>query len=353
MLTPRLFVVPLLCAGTVIAQEPRATPLPPAELTRRVTKAMDSLAQAGEFSGVVTIVRGDDVIVQRAWGLADREHGIPNDVHTAFNIGSINKAFTGIAIRQLAAAGKLHLDSVLARYWPDYPNPSAAQQVTIRQLLTHRSGIGGDIFTAPPGKRRADLRHNRDFVPLIASAVEFPPGTQQRYSNAGYVILGELVSRLSGEDYYDYVKRHIYDVAGMRSTAHHAVDALPPNVARGYSRSDDGQLRPNTELLPGRGSAAGGGYSTAADLIAFLRALRESRIPSGPPAGLGIGGGAPGLNAAIEGGLPGGYDLVVLANLDPPAAQRAARLIRGMLGATDGPMRTPRPGAGAPPDFPR
>ena len=88
-------------------------------------------------------------------------------------------------------------------------------------------------------------------------------------------------------------------------------------------------MRPNTDILPGKGSSAGGGYSTAHDLLRLLNALRAHRIPQAPEAGMiGIAGGAPGLNAAMEGDLRGGYDVIVLANLDPPAAERVARLIR-------------------------
>jgi hypothetical protein len=121
----------------------------------------------------------------------------------------------------------------------------------------------------------------------------------------------------------------------MTRAGHYAVDALPPATARGYTYFDGtdrgDRLRPNTAFLPGRGSAAGGGYATAHDLVRFLQALRAQRIEAGIPAGIGAGGGAPGLNAAVEGGLPGGYDLVVLANLDPPAAEAVARQVRQWL----------------------
>jgi hypothetical protein len=89
----------------------------------------------------------------------------------------------------------------------------------------------------------------------------------------------------------------------------------------------------NRDLLPGKGSSAGGGYSTAHDLLRLINALRENKIPAGPPSGVGLAGGAPGLNAAVEGDLPGGYDVIVLANLDPPAAERVSRFIRTALGA--------------------
>jgi len=305
-------------------------------------KTIDSIVTAGEFSGVVLVAKDGVPIVERAYGFADREARIPNTIETAFNLGSINKFFTQIAIRQLATAGKLDIDSSLARAWPDYPNQDVARRVTIRQLLQHRSGVGGNIFGAPPGKMRGDIRRLADYLPLFVNEpLQFEPGTNQRYSNAGYIILGLLIERLSGDDYYNYVRSHIYQPAGMTRSGSWTVDSLPPNTARGYTRGAQDApaatpLGPNTTLLPGRGSSAGGGYSTAHDLLRLINALRANKIPGGPPAGgVGIAGGAPGLNAALEGDLPGAYDLIVLANLDPPAAERVARLVRGWLAPND------------------
>ena len=325
-------MTPSLCAialASLLAQNP---------------KTLDSLITAGEFSGVVLIAKDGAPVFERAYGFADREARIPNTIETAFNLGSINKFFTQIAIRQLANAGKLDVDSSLARAWPDYPNQDVARRVTIRQLLQHRSGVGGNIFGAPPGKTRGDIRRLADYLPLFVNEpLLFEPGTNQRYSNAGYIVLGLLIERLSGEDYYDYVRRHIYEPAGMSRTASWTVDSLPPNTAFGYTRGGGAQDAPpstplgrNSTLLPGRGSSAGGGYSTAHDLLRLINALRANKIPGGPSAGaVGIAGGAPGLNAAMEGDLPGGYDVIVLANLDPPAAERVARSVRGLLGARD------------------
>jgi len=329
----------LLTASALSAQTNNPAPLPEAVLVSRLESTVDSLARADQFSGVVLLTRQGAPVFQRAWGMADREAHRPNNMETAFNLGSINKVFTATAIRQLAAAGRLELDSLLGKYWPDYPNAAVASQVTIRELLNHRSGIGGNIFDAPPGGTRHDVRSNRDYLPLFVNEpLQFPPGTRQAYSNAGYVVLGLLVERLSGEDYYLYVDRHIYQPAGMTHTAAYEVDSLPPNTAIGYTRGEDdppptAPLRRNTDLLPGRGSAAGGGYSTAGDLALFLQALRAGKIPAGPPAGIGVAGGTVGVNSVVEGGLPGGYDLIVLTNLDPPAAERVARLVRGWLGS--------------------
>ena len=290
--------------------------------------SVDSLAKNGDFSGVVLVARGGVPQFERAYGMADREASRPNNLETAFNVGSINKFFTAISIRQLAAAGKLDLDSSLARAWPDYPNQDVAKRVTIRQILDHRSGIGGNIFGAPPGKTRHDVLTLNDYFQLFKDLpLQFEPGSRQQYSNAGYIVLGLLIERLSGTSYYDYVQRRIFTPAGMTRTASWRVDSLPPNTATGYTA--EGR---NTDLLPGRGSSAGGGYSTTHDLLRLLNALREHKIENAPEAGMvGIAGGAPGLNAVMEGDLAGGYDVVVMANLSPPAAERVGRLIRDAL----------------------
>lgn len=312
----------------------QASPLPEAELIKRIAATADSLAGLDEFSGVVLLAKDGKPVFEKAYGFADREAKKPNTIETAFNIGSINKLFTQIAIRQLAAQGKLDLDSTLAKYWPDYPNADVARKVTIRQIMQMRSGIGGDIFAAPPGKTRHAIRHNRDYLQLFVDRpLNFEPGSRQQYSNAGYIVLGMLVERLSGVDYYRYVAQSVYGPAAMKRTGHWPVDSLPPNTAIGYTR-EDGVLERNTRLLPGRGSAAGGGYTTAHDLLRLMNALRQ-KIIANAPAGAAIAGGAGGLNGVLEGNMPGGYDLIVLANLDPPAAERVSRIVRGWLGSDD------------------
>jgi CubicO group peptidase (beta-lactamase class C family) len=287
--------------------------------------SVDSLAKTGDFSGVVLVARGGVPQFERAYGMADREAGRANDLETAFNLGSINKFFTAIAIRQLAAAGKLNLDSSLARVWADYPNRDVAKRVTIRQILEHRSGIQGNIFGAPSGRTRHDVLTLNDYFQLFKDQpLAFEPGTQQQYSNAGYIVLGLLVERLSGVSYYDYVRTHIFVPAGMTRTASWKVDSLPANTAIGYT--NEGR---NTDLLPGRGSSAGGGYSTAHDLLRLLTALREHKIANAPEAGMvGVAGGAPGINAALEMGLRGGYTVIALSNYDPPSATDVSQQIR-------------------------
>ncbi len=349
-LTP-VFAVTALLGTSLAAQAP---PLQQDQLVTRLGATLDSLTRVGQFSGVVQLNRAGAAVFAQAYGMADRATSRKNNVETEFNVGSINKVFTATAVRQLAAAGKLDLDSTLGYYWPDYPTPSA-RSATIRQLLQHQAGLGGNIFDPPPGGTRNDIKHNNDYLVLFASAPQaFAPGTSRSYCNACYVVLGMLIERVSGEDYYAYIDQHIYAPAGMRHTGSYRVDSLPTNTAIGYTTGEEDApagtpLHANSAELPGRGSAAGGGYSTTGDLLLFLEALKAGRVPNGPPSGIGIAGGSGGLNAVLEGGLPGGYDLAVVSNLDPPSAERIADLVRGWLGgASDrrGPGAGPRPGPG-------
>src|SRR5262249_17725764 len=157
-------------------------------------------------------------------------------------------------------------DDVIAKHIPDYPNKDLASKVTIRHLLTHTGGTG-DIFSPEFTKNRLNLREHSDYINLFGSrALLFPPGSRYQYSNYGFVLLGRIMEIVSGMSYYDYVRSHVYEPAGMKST-----DSLPetvdiPNRSTGYLRSN-GMWVSNADTLPWRGMAAGGGYSTVGDLL--------------------------------------------------------------------------------------
>jgi CubicO group peptidase (beta-lactamase class C family) len=336
-----------------------------AEALSAIERELDRRVAADRFSGVVLISQPKAALYLKAWGLASREFVASNRTDTKFNLGSINKIFTKTAIAQLLEKGKLALDDTLGRLLPDYPNKDAAAKVTVRQLLAMRSGIG-DFFGPKFEKTPKDaFRRNADFLPMFAAEpLAFEPGSQERYSNGGYVVLGEIVGRVSGLDYYEYVRRNIFGPAGMASSDSYEADAVVTNLAEGYTRNGDESdhsgepLRKNIYTRPSRGSAAGGGYSTAEDLLRFVETLRSYKLLSAPysewmlggpepaagaqapprkrgPGGMGIAGGAPGINAALEFG--GGPEpvIIVLANLDPPAAVDAAKMIRRTLAAIE------------------
>jgi D-alanyl-D-alanine carboxypeptidase len=319
-----------------------------AQLVETLDKHLSQAVAADEFSGTVLVAKKDSPLFQKAYGLASKEYNVPNRVDTKFNLGSINKIFTQIAIGQLVEQGKLSFDDKLGRHLPDYPNRDAAEKVTIRQMLDMKSGIGdffGPEFEATPKNR---LRTVKDFLALFANkALQFEPGTNQRYSNGGYIVLGAIVEKVSGQDYYDYVREHIFKPADLQNTDWYEADIVTANLASGYTTegSAKGARRNNFYSRPAKGSPAGGGYSTAPDLMKFVAALREGKLrvpdfrnqqsPGQAPArfrGLGIAGGAPGINAALEADEDRGYTIIVMSNYDPPSAERVARQIRGWIG---------------------
>jgi D-alanyl-D-alanine carboxypeptidase len=324
----------LIGAGQLAAQ-----PAPVADST--LYRKIDSLVAATPgFSGVVAIGRSGAVAHLAAAGTA-RTGGSRPTAETAFNLGSITKLLTQIVVRQLATEQQWSLDTALAGVWPSYPNAAVAKAITIRQLLQHKSGVTGNIF-AGDAAARGKLRELRDFLPLfVNNPLEFTPGTRESYSNAGYVLLGLLIEERTKRRYADVLVERIYRPVGMTRSSHYARDSLPLFAAIGMTTRDGngavvpGAARANAATLPGRGSSAGGSYASASDLVRLVQALRERKLKDAPPAGIGIAGGSPGVNAIIEGDLPGGRDLVVLANVDPPAAERMARAIRALLGAAN------------------
>jgi CubicO group peptidase (beta-lactamase class C family) len=272
---------------------------------------------------------------------------------------------TSVAIAQLVQAGKLRYTDTLAKILPDYPNREAASRVTLAQILTHTAGLG-DFFTEEFMAHKERYRALADYVSLFANQpLRFEPGTSWAYSNGGFLLLGLIVQKASGQDYYDYVKEHIYDPAGMTSSGSTPKDRFPPEMAVGYTRQGgpDGSLQSNYETLPWRGSSAGGGESTVGDLLRFATALRGYKLlnrdltdlvttgkvnpdPEDPESRyaygfedrrdggrrtIGHGGGAPGMNGMLQIYWDEGYTVVVLANLDPPAAQQVAEYIRTRL----------------------
>jgi D-alanyl-D-alanine carboxypeptidase len=319
------------------------------------------MSSSDEFSGVVMVAKDGMPIFQKPYGLASKEFNIPNRIDTKFNLGSINKFFTKVAIGQLMQQGKVRLEDTLGKFLPDYPNPEARRKVSVEHLVNMTSGIGdffNERFDTSPKDR---FRTNRDYLPMFDSLpLLFGPGSQRRYSNGGYAVLGAIIEAVSGQSYYDYVRQHVFEPAGMTNTDSYEADMPVANLAEGYTRSEEnktGPWRTNIYTRPARGSSAGGGYSTAEDLLKFTVALQKnvllssaytgwqltgnrpdttkaqstSATKTGPSAGIGIAGGAPGINAGIEADFAHGYTIIVLGNYDPPNAERVAKLARGWL----------------------
>lgn len=304
-----------------------------AELITTVKETAEKAVAADEFSGVILIAKNGAPIFQQAYGLANQEKKIPNSLDTRFNIGSINKSFTGLAVRQLMAQDKISAEDTIAKFLPDFPNPDAAVKVTVGHLLNMTSGIGDFFNERYEAADKSKIRALRNYLPLFADKpLAFEPGTRNMYSNGGFIVLGLIVEKASGMDYYDYVRENIFKPAGMADTESFLKDAVVDKRAVGYT-GKAGARKPNYDTLPGRGSSAGGGYSTAGDLLKYVLALDAGSLGPVPDmrGGFGIAGGAPGLNAAIEWDSQRKIAVIVLANLDPDAATGFASLIVSWL----------------------
>ncbi len=304
------------------------------------------------FSGAVMIAHPGKLLWQGSFGLAQRNPDVAVTADTRFNVGSINKTFTQVAVAQLLAAKKLALGDTLARWVPEFSNKEAASKITVGQLLTHRSGLG-DIF----GPRFAQavtrgLPTLSDVLKFYADEpLVFAPGSDRRYSNLGYVALGVIVERASGMPFGSYLEKNIFTPAGMKTAMAWATDPGAPGLARGYTAVDESKSNV-LEQAPFAGRvyhpSAGASYMTAADLRSFAESLFGMKLLSpawtawlvseahdamptgaalGRDAGLGIAGGVPGHNADLEVDWARKAIVIVLANVDPPIAERTAQQI--------------------------
>lgn len=312
---------------------------------------LESLAAEDQFSGAVLVARNEETLLEVAHGMADRSMNLPNQIDTRFNLGSMNKMFTAVAILQLVEDGKLSLEDTIADVLPDYPNQQVASMVTIHQLLTHTAGMGdcfmGEFFSTPAEQ----LKSVAGYLPLfVDKPLQFEPGTQYAYSNEGYMVLGLIIEKISGKSYFDYVRENIYTPGGMINTEAFELDAGVPGLAIGYTTQDaegneTGSLADNTALMPVKGTPAGGGYSTLGDLLKFREALlnyeflnpettqnllkgkEEIRKNVAYAYGflekniagqrvVGHGGNAPGVCDLMDMYLDQGYTLIVLSNSD-------------------------------------
>lgn len=238
-----------------------------------------ALTEAELFSGVVLVAHEGKVVFEKAYGLRDENTEDANTISTRFNLASAGKMFTAVAILQLVARKKLSLDSTVGEVLRDYPNRDFAQQVTVRQLLTHSAGAGDiALFGVENAANRARARTVADMLALHDTrAPAFPPGTQQEYGNFGHVVLARMVEVLSGEDFETYVNRHIFTPAGMRHTAFVDCSTQAADLAVGFVTVDGKRLR-NCATQPARGFPAGGQVSSTSDLHRFVRALLDGKL---------------------------------------------------------------------------
>ena len=270
---------------------------PPKKLSQKqfvdeVKKFVNRLAAADAFSGTLLIAKDGRPIFRTVHGLASKAYQVPNRLDTKFSIASVGKMFTAVSIAQLEEQGKLSYTDPIGKYLTDYPNQEVARKVTIHHLLTHSSGLG-DTYSAKYICRKGILKQVKDWLPLFIDdpkPLAFEPGTRWQYSNQGFILLGAIIEKVSGENFFNYIQKHIFDPAGMVNTGYYEGDRDTPNMAMGYTNFEDlgednyqfhlGERR-NVSLYNGaRGGPTGGASSTLDDLLRFQLALRDNKLIS-------------------------------------------------------------------------
>jgi CubicO group peptidase (beta-lactamase class C family) len=228
------------------------------------------------FSGTVLVARDGKALLRTGIGPANRELGVPNRPETKFRLGSITKQFTATAVMMLEQRGKLKVDDTIDKHIPNAPE--AWKRVTVHHLLNHTSGIPS--YTSQPNYRK-DMVLPLGLPDLIGrfrdKPLDFEPGSDYRYNNSGYALLGDIIQRVSGESYEEFLKKNIFDPLAMKDTGYDHWDTILENRASGYSRIA-GRFTNALYLDMSQPYAAGALYSTVDDLWIWDRALYTDKV---------------------------------------------------------------------------
>ena len=246
-MTASIVLMTLICSISVDAQ---ITPDRVAAAVEKTRTNLNEMDAENEFNGAVLIAEHDRILFQQAYGYTDENKEVPNTVDTTFEIASMGKMFTAVSIMQLQERGLLQLDNTIGEILPNYPNKDAREKITIKQLLSHTSGLGDffskEFFEKPEGA----IQELNDILPFFVNdPLEFVPGESFRYSNAGFIVLGLIIEKLTKQSYNSYVQQNIFK---------------PTNISSTIKLS----------------SSAGGGRLTLTDLHKFAISLKSNKLIS-------------------------------------------------------------------------
>ena len=319
-----------------------------AELTEKINDLVQEYVKLDIFSGIVLVAEKGDISFHKAYGLSNREKNIPNSVNTLFDIGSMNKTFTSIVIKQLAEEGKIDLNDNLTKFLSGFKDPNT-NKITINHLLDHESGFGdyhtSGYFDLPLNERKLGAIVER----AKSYQLNFEPGTEQDYSNLGYVILGAVIEKVTGKSYFDNVQERIVTPLNLKNTYLNDFDNLETRIAIGYYYTPLGILVENKPIQD-TPNPDGGFLSTTEDILKFYRSyyyddiLLSKKFKSSDPffkylnelpegKAVGAAGGFEGFNTALFQVYSDDLTIIVFANMDEPVAENIAsnilKLYRG------------------------
>ena len=319
--------------------------LPPLTLNAQMSAAqigaaldpwLAGMSRDGVFSGAVLVARDGREIYAAAHGIAALEPRAALTLDTRFPMASITKQFTQASVLQLIEAGRLTPETTIGDVIADYPN-AVSRGATIQQLMDHRGGLAdflGPRFRDTP---KTNFTSNHAYYAFASTvAPDFAPGEREEYCNSCYVVLGEIIERISGVPYEQYVAEHVFARAGMAHSGYFRHDQAPENTAHfiGHPMGPGTEAQDVARWHGVSGSGAGNSYATVRDMLAYDNALREGRLVNaahaaqmvhGQPtegrstARFGYAGGAPGVNTVVMGN--GEWTLIVLTNHEPPTAE--------------------------------
>lgn len=344
-----LFFACLFLLGLTACQAQEAAPeAATSDIAQQIDELVAQYQALDLFSGVILLAEQGKPIYHKAFGLADRESGKPNSTETLFDIGSMNKTFTAIVIKQLIGEGKLSYESKLVDYLDGFTAPGT-QDITVDHLLQHQSGFGDyhspDYFDSPASERSlAAIVERARQMELF-----FPPGEGDEYSNTGYVLLGGIIEAVTGRSYFDEVRERIVKPLGLQNTYLQNLDQYQDRCAIGYFYNPLGELR-TADDFQDEPNPDGGFLATALDVMTFYRSyyyddilLSEEAKANDPffqfirqiEAGkaTGAAGGFEGFNTALYQVISDDRTIIVFANMDEPVAENLAI---GILNLTRG-----------------